>query len=294
MYKMLDRYIAHLGRNKSPNTLRNYELQVGRFLDWTVENNLVADPFELDQEVYLNYIDVLKKTLAPKSIHTHMTAIYGFLTFLHRNGHISKMPFLDSGEMNEYLPVIPKKKVKSLTQAQLKNMLFAVQGDLLKESIIRLFYDTGMRVSELVNIKISHIEHDFDMILVHTSGKGKGGMTKERTVRITQKTYDTVMEMIRDRGFDNEYVLVSPKTKRPFTERRIDQIVKEIANLSGIEEITTHMFRKSVATHLLENGMGVEYVAKYLGHSSSSTLERHYFDYSKKIYEKFDKFHVKL
>lgn len=111
MYKKLDEYIAHLARNKSPYTLRNYELHIGKFIDWTADNNLAVDPFELDQEVYLDYIDFLKQTYAPKSIHAHMTAIYGWLTFLHRKGYISKMPFLDSRELNEYLPVIQRKKL---------------------------------------------------------------------------------------------------------------------------------------------------------------------------------------
>jgi site-specific recombinase XerD len=294
MFKKLDEYIAHLGRNKSPNTLKNYELHVGRFLDWIEDHGQMVDPFELDQDIYLDYIDDLKGNYAPKSVHAHMTAIYGWITFLHRKGYITKTPFLDTKEMNEYLPIIHKKRVRSLTKPQLKKMLFMAEGDLVCESVIRLFYDTGMRVSELVSIKITDIEHDFDRILVHTSGKGKGGMTKQRTVRITEKTYEVIEIMIQERGFESDYVLASYRTKRPFTTRRIDQMVKVIAGKSGIKDLTTHMFRKSIATHLLDEGMGTEYVAKYLGHANSATLENHYFDYEKTIHEKFDEFHVSL
>jgi len=295
MYKRLDEYIAHLSRNKSPNTIRNYEPQITKFLKWIEGNGYMVEPFELDQEIYLDYIDYLKlKHSAAKTVHSYMTSVYGFLNFLHRKGYISNMPFMDSKEMNEYLPIIQKKKVRSLSQAQLKNMLFAVQGDTLRELVIRLFYDTGFRVSELVSLKVSDIEVDFDRIIVNTRGKGKGGMSKERAVRLTRKTYDLVEKMVNERGFESEYVLASFKTKKPFTTRRIDQIIKEVAESVGIEDITTHMFRKSIATQLLENGMPIEYVSKYLGHASVTTTIQNYTDIDRSIHDKFDEFHTSL
>lgn len=295
MYRKLDEYIAYLSRNKSPNTICNYELQINKFFKWAEDRGSLIEPFEHDQDFYLDYIDYLKLNYdAPKTIHTHMTSVYGFINFLHRKGYISKMPFVDSKEMNEFLPVLQKKKVKSLSHSQLKNMLFVVQGDLVRESIIRLFYDTGFRVSELVNLKVSDIENDFGRIIVNTRGKGRGGMSKERTVRITDKTYQVVQELVRTRGFESEYVLTSPKTKKPLSPRRIDQIVKEIAYSVGIEDITTHMFRKSIATHLLENGMPIEYVSRYLGHASVATTINNYTDLDRSIHDKFDKFHASL
>ena len=295
MYRKLDEYMAYLARNKSPNTIRNYEPQINKFMKWADDRSALVEPFEHDQDFYLDYIDYLKCCYeSAKTIHTHMTSVYGFINFLHRKGYISKMPFIDSKEMNEFLPVITKKRVRTLSQSQLKNMLFVVEGDLMRESIIRLFYDTGFRVSELVNLKISDIEVDFDRIIVNTKGKGKGGMTKHRTVRITKKTYDVIQELINSRNFTSEYILVSNKTKKPFTTRRIDQIVKEVAVSIGIENITTHMFRKSIATHLLENGMPIEYVSKYLGHASISTTIQNYTDLDRSIHDKFDEFHTSL
>ena len=287
MYKYLDEYIAHLGRNKSVNTLKNYELHITKFIEWVIENDFIKEPFELDQEVYLDYIGFLKKQYSPKTVHTHMTAIYGWLTFMYRKGYISKLPFVDSQEMTDFLPVIPRSKVKALSKEQLQDMLKVTKGNLIYEAVIRLFYDTGMRVSELVNIKWSDITKHKDKYLVNTVGKGKGGMTKERTVIITQETYDLLTKILNERNFESEYVLASSVTKKPFTTRRIDQIIKEIAKKAGIKHITTHMFRKSVATHLLENGMPLEYVGKYLGHVNISTTQL-YTDLDAQLYDQFN------
>ncbi|MGG1547095.1 tyrosine-type recombinase/integrase [Bacillus licheniformis] len=294
MYKKLDEYISHLARNKSPYTLRNYELHIGKFIDWTTDNNLAVDPFELNQEVYLDYIDFLKQTYAPKSIHAHMTAIYGWLTFLHRKGYISKMPFLDSGELNEYLPVIQRKKAKSLTLEQLRSMLLVSREDTLKEAIIRTFYDTGMRVSELVNAKLSDIEIFPNRIILKVAGKGKGGMSKVRYVILTKETFEVIKRMINERPFKTEYIFASLKTKKPFTERRIDQIIKEVSKAADIDGVTTHIFRKSVTTHLLENEMPIEYVSQYLGHANINTTTQNYADLDLVLHKKFEKFHRSL
>jgi len=293
MYKQLDEYIAHLARNKSTNTLKNYELHIVKFINWIADNNYVADPFELDQEVYLDYIGLLKKEYAPKTVHTHMTAVYGWLTFMHHKGYISKLPFVDSRELTDYLPVIPRSKVKALTKKQLQDMLAVTEGNMIYEAIIRLFYDTGMRVSELVNIKWSDITENKGKFLVHTVGKGKGGMTKERTVLITQKTYDILTKILNERKFESEYVLASTLTKKPFTTRRIDQIIKEIAEKADIDYITTHMFRKSIATHLLEDGMSLEYVGRYLGHANIATTQL-YTDLDAKLHDQFNAHHQSL
>jgi len=294
MYKKIDEYIAHLARNKSKHTVSNYELHLNKFLDWVIASGEACEPFELEQEVYLDYIDVLKSKYAPKTVHAHMTAIYSWLTFMLRKGHISKMPFLDSKEMNEFLPILSKRQVKVVSKAQLKTMLFVTEGDLIRECIIRVFYDTAMRVSELVNAKISDIEHNFDHITIKITGKGKGGMTKVRTALLTKKTYSLIQNMIKSRDFQSDYIFASPKTHNPFTTRRIGQIIDEIADQANVEGMTPHVFRASITTHLIENGMPIEYVSRYIGHANISTTIQNYTNLDRSLHSKFDTFHQGL
>lgn len=109
-------------------------------------------------------------------------------------------------------------------------------------------------------------------------GKGKGGMSKVRYVILTKETFEVIKRMINERPFKSEYIFASLKTKKPFTERRIDQIIKEVSKAADIDGVTTHIFRKSVTTHLLENEMPIEYVSQYLGHANLNTTTQNYAD----------------
>lgn len=295
--KTLNRYIdlfeKNLERNKSKNTIINYVSDLNQFITYLNDNDMdyVLDNF--DKEDFLDYIDCLKNKFAPATVHRKAISLNEFLTYLNRTGRLKKTPFINGKELKDYLPVIPKRKIDTLSKSQVRNMIF-VSGDLFRECLIRTFYDTGARVSEMAAAKWSDIEGDWSgdasvRFILTIRGKGKGGMSKERTVRISPKTMEKLEEMKLSRSYNSEYIFESERTKKPFTTRRLDQIVKELGSASGIEEINTHIFRKSVATNLLENGMPVEYVAEYLGHENIQTTIRNYVDTTKSLHDKVDK-----
>lgn len=293
-YLLLDEYITDLSRNKSAHTIRNYYAHVNRFLEWVIENDHLSDDFNMSKSVYLDYIDNLKSCYAAKSVHSHMTAIYNFLGFLGSKRILNELPFFTTKEMNSYLPVIQKKKVKSLNRQTIIDVIQGCSDSLLTECIVRTFYDTGMRVSELVRAKWSDIEQVEDKFILQVYGKGRGGMSKMRIVKITPKTIEKLNELKNLTGVQSEYIFVSERTKKPFTERRIDQVVRLAGKEAGIDPLNTHVFRKSIATHLIEKGMNVEYVSKYLGHSDISTTINNYVDLDNSLMEKIDEFHVSL
>lgn len=289
--KTLDRYLdlfeAHLSRNKSQHTIVNYLSDLRMFTNYLEENNIDYNLDNFTKDDFLDYLDHLKEKYAPATVHRKANSLNGFLMFLNRSGRLKKTPFLDGKEMQEYLPVIPKKKVKTLAKHEVKNLTFIAE-DLMHECLIRLFYDTGLRVSEMAAAKWIDIEHDFTRCILNVTGKGKGGMTKQRTVRISPKTMEKLEEMKAARDFESEYIFASERTKKPLTTRRLNQILKQVASNSSVGDISSHIFRKSIATNLLENGLPVEYVSEYLGHSNVNTTMRNYVDTSKSLHDKVD------
>lgn len=285
LYRYLDLYERHLARNKSQHTIVNYLSDLKQFITYLSEKELDFNLDVFSKEDFLDYLDHMKKKYAPATTNRKAISLNDFLTFLNRTGRLKKTPFIDGKELQDYLPVIPKKKVKTLSKNEVKNMTFVAE-DLLQECLIRLFYDTGCRVSEMAVAKWSDIEHDFDRHILYVSGKGKGGMSKERTVRISPKTMEKLEEMKAARGYNSEYIFASDRTKKPYTTRRLNQILKDVAEASGAGDISSHIFRKSIATNLLENGLPVEYVSEYLGHSDINTTIRNYVDTTKSLHDK--------
>lgn len=89
----------------------------------------------------------------------------------------------------------------------------------------------------------------------------------------------------------SSFVFASVRTKAMVSERRIEQIIKEVSESVGLKGITTHIFRKTSATTLLENGMPIEYVSKYLGHDNITTTINHYLDTERTLSDKFVEFY---
>src|SRR5699024_5383011 len=144
----------------------------------------------------------------------------------------------DSKDMYEYLPATEEKEMVTLTVDQLKDMINNSQG-IFEETLIRVFYDTGMRVSEIVSILWDDVvPNDDGGASIKVYGKGKGGMSKVRWVNVTNKTHHSMKKMKLSIPPKTGHVFVGERTKKGLTTRRIDQIVKNIAKRSGIEYIT--------------------------------------------------------
>lgn len=287
LHRYLDIYEKHLGRNKSSHTIVNYISDLNQFVRYLDLNKLDFNLDNFDKECFLDYLDHMKIKFAPATIHRKAISLNEFLIFLNRTGRLKKTPFIDGKEMKDYLPVIPKKKVKTLSKNEVQSLTFFAE-DLMHECLVRLFYDTGCRVSEIVNAKWTDIENDFSRNILYVCGKGKGGMSKERTVRISPKTMQKLDEMKNAREYESEFIFTSERTKRPFTTRRLNQILKEVAEGSNIGDISSHIFRKSIATNLIENGLPIEYVSEYLGHTDLNTTRRNYVDVTKSLHDKVD------
>ena len=139
--------------------------------------------------------------------------------------------------------------------------------------ILEVLYGAGIRVSELVNIKIKDIDFNNKTILIF----GKG--SKERIVSFGEPALDSINMFIKDgrnillNGISSEYLIVG-KEKESLTTRRIEQIINSLINKTSIKmNITPHLFRHTFATHLLDQGCDLLAVQELLGHESLSSTE---------------------
>jgi len=290
LYRYIDLFEKRLQHNKSKYTVVNYISDLNQFVTYLQDNNISYNLDKFDKDQFLDYIDYLKSKYAPATVNRKSISLNEFLTFLNRTGRLKKAPFIDGKELREYLPSVPKKRVKSLNKSQLKAMVSSCDSP-FEECMIRVFYDTACRVSEIVAMewnRISIFEDGTGSIVVF--GKGKGGMTKERVVFLTKETVQCLQELRKEQGGQFEFVFTSERTKKPISTRRASQIVEKIAGKCGIENVSSHVFRKSKATSLLDKGMDITKVSKYLGHSSLQTTMNSYIDIDGKMKSEYEKY----
>lgn len=132
--------------------------------------------------------------------------------------------------------------------------------------LIKTLFQTGARVSEFTNIKVEHFFFDELMILID---KGKGG--KSRYVPILSELAQELRTHLGDRGAG---YLFETNRNLPYSPRRIQQIVKAAAEGAQIKKrVYPHLLRHSVATTLLERGMPIDQIQKFLGHSKLETTQ---------------------
>lgn len=263
----LEKYLEYLKFNKnySDNTISSYEEDIMEYLEYL--NRECLSLYEVkysDIRFLLEYYDSLK--LKNTSIRRKISSLKGFYKYLCRNGKIDDNPF-------SYV-TLPKKE-KKLPQYLNYNEMIQI-FDVIDTStilglrdrlIMELLYATGIRVSELVNIKISDI--DISNRSINVTGKGD----KERIVFFNEICKKIIKEYINKSKEirKTDYLIINNHGKN-ITTRGIRLILnKVIKETSIIKNVHPHILRHTFATHLLNNGCDLLTVQELLGHSSIST-----------------------
>jgi len=224
-------------RGFSENTIKTYKFFIEKFLltynEITIEN---AKAFLAD---LLKHYEISSVSLALSS-----------LKFLYRI--LGKNLDLELPKKKRKLPTV-------LTEEEIKRMINAIPNQKSK-TIIAFLYATGLRVSELVNLKTTDIDFSTGIGWVRS---GKGG--KDRMFVIPKE----VLKMLKK----NEKYLFPGKNGK-MSIRNIERLVKKAAEKAGIKKkVTPHTLRHSFATHLLEKGVDIRYIQEMLGHSNISTTQ---------------------
>jgi len=233
----------------SKYTLRNYMDCNKKFLNYINKN-----PDEIEQRDLKDYLASELNDQSSSSTIVFLSAIkFAFSSLLNKDPTYGiKRPKND-----KKIPVV-------LTKEEIQKLFGAIKN-LKSKLILQLLYSSGLRVSEIVNLKKTDLDFKENIGWVR-EGKGK----KDRIFIISNKL-STKLEKFSDKNKEWNYLF---SMKKPLTTRNLQKIVKYAGKKAGIEKnIHPHALRHSFATHLLENGTDIRKIQVLLGHSSLTTTQ---------------------
>ena len=250
-------------RNYSPNTLRTYSSVINKFIKFIEKNSQTFNKQQFLDNFKL-YIQTLKqdKKHSPNYVYLVTVVIKKFLEY----EHIYFLEKVPTPKRSRGLP-------KSLNEKEVRNLIDSVEWSendpiyyrhtkIRDKLTLLILYSTGLRVSELVKIKIKDIDFRERTILI----KGKGD--KERLILFDTYTKKEIRYYLKIRPKKSEYLIINNEGN-PLTTRYIQMMVKKYAKKAGIEKnVTPHVLRHSFATHLLKKGVDIRIIQQLLGHSS--------------------------
>lgn len=273
MEKIILNFIEYLKyqKNYSDYTCKNYYEDLKEYNSFLNIEHIKYD--EINYKLCLNYLSYLNNNKNSKStISRKLSSLRTFYKYLVFQNKVKSNPFL--------LVSSPKKEKKIPKFINYNNLeeIFSIpdiESSLGQREriILELLYASGIRISELVNIKLKDIDFKNKSILIF----GKG--SKERVVYYGEYAEEILNLYLNDsrnkllEGIQSEYLIVGKKREK-LTTRRIEQIIEEIINKTSLKmNITPHMFRHTFATHLLDQGCDLLVVQELLGHESLSSTE---------------------
>ncbi len=284
--RYLKEYIEYLRDIKkfSLNTIKAYRQDIEQFYNYLKENKLKIGRDAIKDFISIIFLRTRNKATVSRKIY----AIRSFFSFLMKNGKLKENPF-------DFIntPKIDKKIPQILTEKEMIMFLDSLSQEnffeLRNKACFELLYATGLRVSELTNLKIQDI--DFTECVLRVMGKGK----KERIVPFNDKAKEILLKYLDEAEMKfkvkNEFIFLNSRGRK-ITERSVERIVqksyKEV--MKSNKRVYPHLFRHSFATHLLQRGANLRVIQELLGHENLSTTEKYTtLNYSDllKVYKKF-------
>ena len=266
MDKYVEDFINYLEyeRNYSNNTVIAYKNNIAKFIDY-----INMDIKNVDYDTVRKYIGYLyEQKYQAKSISRMISSLRSFFKYLKINHIINNNPMTLISN-----PKVEKKLPKYLTINEVESILNAPNMNdkvgIRDAFILELLYVSGIRVSELVNIKVNDIELSENRIKI----LGKG--SKERYVLYGSRCKELLNKYMSVRNkflkVPNDYLILS-KTGRKINTREVRNIINRIKIKAGVSiSISPHTFRHTFATHMLNEGADIRAVQELLGHENLST-----------------------
>jgi integrase/recombinase XerD len=273
MEREIDSFVSYLHNIKktSTNTELSYKRDLGKLRQYLEERG-ITDVKDITAEVLESYIVYLGENhFAAATISRNVASIKAFVHYLCKEGTIGE-------NIAEGLkaPKIEKKMPEILTPEEVIWLLEQPKGDTPKElrdkAMLELLYATGIRVTELITLKVSDVNMQMGYIICRDGSKERvipfGAAAKKALTNYLEKARDV---MLFDLQSDILFVNCSGQ---PMSRQGFWKLIKYYAKKAGIQaDITPHTLRHSFAAHLVENGADLRSVQEMLGHSDISTTQ---------------------
>lgn len=277
-------------RKMSPNTTKSYEHAVRRFNEFITAEFSVTDVEKVVKSHLLEYRRNLSNNYSASSAMHHFTVIHVFFNYLEDYNYIEDSPFR---RIHDKRMRIPKRVPVTLTVEEIHSILTAVylfdsndcyasiEGEEMLRYrdclVLETLFNTGMRVQEMCNLKMS----DYDMKTGIIKFVGKG--SKERICYITAENYPGLYlryvnlrnDFLKTKGCNCSNIFVN-RFGGPLSAQSVRAIISKYTEAAGIQKhVTPHVFRHSFATLLMEQGVNLRYIQEYLGHETILTTQRY-------------------
>lgn len=277
---MLQKFLEYLNLEKhySPNTIQSYERDLLDLQSFLLETEGISDIDQATARQLRNFIIYLSnKKLSEKSINRKISSIRSFFKFLLKIGYL---------EINPTIYLLNLKQKKKILVPYTEDEIYSIENyihtseaenensdsfETIRDHLIfEIFYQTGIRRMELLQLKTSKIDLNNNTIIV------TGKRNKERLIPITQKLSNQISKFLACKikfGIPYEYLFTN-KTGKTLSEKYIYNLIHEYLSIvTTKEKRSPHMLRHTFASHLLHNGAEINSIKELLGHSSLAATQ---------------------
>jgi len=273
MYKNLFLKYLQSERRFSKHTIRSYENDLkyfDKFINDTGCDTKIEDANEKNIRAWI--VDMMGKDFSVLTINRKISTLKTFYKFLIREGYVTINP------MDKVTAPKPSRKIPAFIDEQQINHLlddFSFGDDfsgLRNKTIIEMFYNTGMRLTELVNLK------DSDFNLIEETLKVTGKRNKERIIPIHVSFTNSIKQYLKEKeiqfpSLQHNYFFVTDKGNKLYEKFVYRVVNKYLKFVSTIEKKSPHILRHTFATHLLNRGADLNAIKELLGHANLSATQ---------------------
>lgn len=288
-------HYLQIERGLSKNSIVNYSYDIKKLISYLETHDIKKDPLTIDHTIIKDFIYSVSKSINVRSQARLISGLRNFFDYLIFENYRTTNPLdlIESPRLGRKLPdTLSVKDIDHLINAI--DLSYQYNGVNLGErnrAVVETLYSCGLRVSELIELKISDLF--FEEGFIKVTGKGD----KQRFVPIGLSTQNYINHWLAIRN----HISVQPHSKdvvflnfkgKKLTRAMIFTIIKQLVEKSGINKtVSPHTFRHSFATHLLENGADLRAIQMMLGHESITTTEIYMHVDRSHLSEVLNKFH---
>lgn len=271
----------------SKHTVQAYQNDIQQFSEFLFEQYGISDVAKSDQYHIRSWmVHLMEKGVSTRSVLRKLSTLKSFFKYLLRNGMIKKNPSLVVVP-----PKMPSRNPEFIDEGQM-DMLF--EGIIFEDNyegvrdrfILELFYATGLRISELIEIRMD------DIALSESTIKVLGKRNKERIIPLSKKTAEQLsifLNMRKDSGFaDHPYLFLTTKGDKVYPRLVYRIVNKYLSQVTTLKKKSPHILRHTFATHMLNHGADLNAVKEFLGHANLAATQiytHNTVEKLKKIYE---------
>ncbi|HQI44825.1 MAG TPA: tyrosine-type recombinase/integrase [Bacteroidales bacterium] len=273
---MLERFLHYLQYEKrfSPYTVISYKTDLGQFSEYLALQYGISEIADASHQMIRSwFVSLMEQNITARSVNRKKAALNTFYKYLNSHGFSSENP------MNKVLsPKTAKRLPAFVEEEKMKRLLdeyIPEQGNsfviLRDQLIIEMLYNTGMRLSELVNLKTADI-NSFSMTL-----KVLGKRNKERIIPYNNRLHKLINEYLEARqktfGETGDYFFVTSKGKKVYQKLVYRIVIYYLNIITSQDKKSPHVLRHTFATHMLNHGADLNSIKEILGHANLSATQ---------------------